>query len=126
MEEGFTILAGYVALAVEAATVVIVAVGALEALYHLTVHMIADREQFWTRRAIWLRFAAWILLALEFALAADIIRTAIAPSWNDIGKLGAIAGIRTVLNFFMARDLETARTQSERRLPPSPGASEGV
>ena len=36
----------------------------------------------------------WLLLALEFELAADIIRSAIAPTWQDIGQLGAIAVIR--------------------------------
>jgi uncharacterized membrane protein len=59
------------------------------------------------RREIWLRFAIWILLALEFALAADIIRTAIAPTWDEIGKLAAIAVIRTGLNWFLAKDIET-------------------
>jgi hypothetical protein len=42
-------------------------------------------------RAIWLQFATWILLALEFALAADLVRTAVAPTWDDISKLAVIA-----------------------------------
>jgi uncharacterized membrane protein len=58
------------------------------------------------RRQIWVGFAGWILLALEFALAADIADTAISPTWNAIGQLAAIATIRTVLNFYLARDLE--------------------
>ena len=56
-------------------------------------------------REIWLRFATWILLALEFALAADLVRTAVAPSWNDIGQLAVIATIRTMLNYFLAKDI---------------------
>ena len=52
--------------------------------------------------------ARWLLLGLEFMLAADIVRTVISPSWNDIGKLAAIAVIRTFLNFFLERDLEAA------------------
>jgi uncharacterized membrane protein len=56
-------------------------------------------------REIWLRYAAWILLALEFALAADLIRTVVAPSWKDIGQLASIAAIRTALAFFLARDI---------------------
>lgn len=55
---------------------------------------------------IWLRFGIWLLLGLEFELAADIVRTAIAPSWTDIGQLGAIAVIRTFLNYFLERDVE--------------------
>jgi uncharacterized membrane protein len=47
-------------------------------------------------RQIWIRFATWILLALEFALAADLVRTAVAPTWDDIAKLAVIATIRTM------------------------------
>src|SRR5262245_11460205 len=56
-------------------------------------------------RQIWLRFATWILLGLEFALAADILRTAVAPTWDDISKLAVIATIRTMLNYFLAKDI---------------------
>jgi hypothetical protein len=52
-----------------------------------------------------LRFATWILLALEFALAADIVRTPVAPTWDDISKLAVIATIRTMLNYFLAKDI---------------------
>jgi hypothetical protein len=71
-------------------------------------------EDSWDRRAVWLRFAGWILLSLEFALGADIIRTAIAPTWDDVGKLGAIAAIRTFLGFFLGRDLETVEEAEPR------------
>ena len=50
-------------------------------------------------------------LALEFLLAADILNTAIAPSWDRIGKLAAIAAIRTLLNYFLGQELR----QEERR-----------
>jgi len=56
-------------------------------------------------RQIWLKFATWILLALEFALAADIVRTAVAPTWEDITKLAVIAIVRTMLNYFLAKDI---------------------
>jgi|1185.fasta_scaffold702246_1 uncharacterized membrane protein len=45
-------------------------------------------------------------LGLEFALGADILATAVSPSWEDIGQLAAIAGIRTALNYFLERELE--------------------
>ena len=44
---------------------------------------------------MWLGFAGWLLLGLEFALAADIVRTAIAPSWDGLGHLAVIAAVRT-------------------------------
>ncbi|MGK7907852.1 MAG: DUF1622 domain-containing protein [Synechococcus sp.] len=54
-----------------------------------------------------LRFGSWLALALEFQLGADIIATTIAPSFEAIGKLGAIALIRTCLNYFLNKELET-------------------
>jgi uncharacterized membrane protein len=89
----------------EMAVVLIVAWGAAEALFKTVRHMLLSREDLGARRGIWLGFAAWILLALEFALAADILQTAIAPSWEDIAMLGAIAAIRTALNWFLAKDI---------------------
>ena len=53
-----------------------------------------------------LTLARYLALALEFQLGADILSTAIAPSWEAIGKLGAIAVIRTVLNYFLQREME--------------------
>ena len=71
-------------------------------------------------REIWLKFATWILLALEFALAADIVRTAVAPTWDDITKLAVIAAIRTMLNYFLAKDIaEFDQARESRQNPPS-------
>lgn len=47
-----------------------------------------------------------LTLALEFLVAADILRTAVAPSWDAIGRLAAIVAVRTVLNFFLQREME--------------------
>ena len=63
------------------------------------------------RKAIWRRFGVWLLLGLEFGLAADIIGSVIAPSWQDIGELGAIAVIRTFLNYFLEKDLQEAEPE---------------
>ena len=55
-----------------------------------------------------LRFGRWLSLALEFQLAADILKTAVAPTWDEIGQLAAIAVLRTALNFFLQREVEKA------------------
>jgi uncharacterized membrane protein len=55
----------------------------------------------------------WLLLGLEFELAADIIGSVISPTWKDIGELGAIAVIRTFLNYFLEKDLEQADRAGE-------------
>lgn len=99
--------ASSVALVAELICVICIAIGAATAIVKLVTsaatRTIDTRK---VRREVWMSFAVWIILALEFALGADIVRTAIAPTWNDIGQLAAIAVIRTGLNYFLERDLE--------------------
>jgi len=99
--------ANYVALAAELCSVLCIAVGMVETLVQaaraLAVRSVSSKQ---ARRELWAQFARWIVLALEFALAADIVRTAIAPTWDDIGRLGAIALIRTALNYFLEKDMQ--------------------
>lgn len=105
MEDSLKLVASYSALMLELTTVIVVVYGAIEAAVRVLAHLFTQDPSSWSRREVWLRFAAWILLALEFALGADIIRTAVAPTWDDIGKLAAIATIRTGLSFFLERDI---------------------
>lgn len=118
MEALLKTLADHVALAAELACVVAIAIGAAETLVR-TAMVLGRRRAIdkAARREVWRGFAAWIVLGLEFALAADIVRTAIAPTWDDIGQLAAIAIIRTALNYFLERDLE-AFAGPERSGPP--------
>jgi uncharacterized membrane protein len=53
-----------------------------------------------------LSFARYLTLALELQLAADILSTSVAPTWDRIGKLAAIAVIRTALNHFLSKELK--------------------
>lgn len=64
-----------------------------------------------TNQHIRIQFGSSLTLALELLLAADILATAIAPTWDDIGKLAAIAVLRTGLNFFLERELKTSGLQ---------------
>jgi uncharacterized membrane protein len=107
--------ADVVARGCEVACVLFVGFGAAEALAR-TVWGWRNWADLKLKKEIWRRFAASILLALEFALGADIARTAIAPTWAEIGQLAAIAAIRTFLNFFLERDLESPviATEPER------------
>ncbi|TPE58836.1 DUF1622 domain-containing protein [Sandaracinobacter neustonicus] len=94
--------------------VLLLAYAALEAVAN-TLGAIGKAPDLDRRRETWFRFALWIVLALEFALAADIIRSAIAPSWNSIGQLAAIATIRTLLNWFLVKDIESYNEKREAR-----------
>lgn len=57
----------------------------------------------------------WLALALEFELAADILRTAVAPTWAEIGQLAAIIVLRTALNFFLEREIERAEERQAQK-----------
>jgi uncharacterized membrane protein len=114
MEAIFKEIAVAIALACEVLAALVIAIGAADALIRLALGF-QHLEDMRLKKRIWLGFAAWIVLALEFALAADIVRTAIAPTWDDIGKLASIAAIRTVLNWFLGRDLDEFMDMNQPR-----------
>ena len=105
MEELLRQSARLVAELIEAVAVLLIAYGAGEAFVNSFRHFFRHTHDAGWRKALFVRFGVWLLLGLQFALAADIVRSAIAPSWNDIGQLAAIAAIRTFLNYFLERDL---------------------
>jgi len=108
MEESFAQVARTAGFLVEMAAVTIVAYGAAEAFVKVLWIVATPRTSHGARKALWRRFGMWLLLGLECELAADIIGSVISPSWQDIGELGAIAVIRTFLNYFIEKDLEHA------------------
>ncbi|HEY7799900.1 MAG TPA: DUF1622 domain-containing protein [Hyphomonadaceae bacterium] len=111
MESVFQIIAEHVALGAELIAALLIAIGGIDALVRVA-RLLAERNaHVRTIKDIWLRLAGWILLALEFTLAADIVRTSISPTWEDLGKLAAIAAIRTVLSIFLERDLSTFESE---------------
>jgi uncharacterized membrane protein len=64
-----------------------------------------------------LTLARFLALALEFQLAADVLGTAVSPSWTEVGRLAAIAVIRTALNYFLSREIkEEVRSTGGRGL----------
>jgi len=115
MEELFRGLAANVALGIEVAAVLVVTFGSVEALTGTLRTLRPGATSHGRKKEVWRRFGTWLLLGLEFELAADIVRSVIAPTWMDIGQLGAIAIIRTFLNYFLEKDLEHA--EETRSLP---------
>ena len=91
-------------LALEGAAAVSIAVGFANAVVRLLADHVNHRIAA-TFREIRLTFSRYLSLALEFQLAADILSTAIAPSFDELGKLAITAVIRTGLNYFLAREM---------------------
>jgi uncharacterized membrane protein len=113
VEEFLAPVARTAASLVEGMAVLVVTYGACEALVLLLRLAAAPSVSHGARKEIWRRFGTWLLLGLEFALAADIIATVVSPTWDDIGELGAIAVIRTFLNYFLERDLEGSEPEGK-------------
>ena len=97
-------------LGAEATSAVLVGVGMVIALYQLVRLGEAPTRQGYLR--VRLTMARFLVLALEFQLAADIMGTAVAPTWPQLGRLSLIAVIRTFLAYFLERELK----ESEREM----------
>src|SRR3989442_6313913 len=109
----------FLAMGVEAAAAVVIGLASLEAIVRALPLFLQRNVQQQAKVDIRLGLGRWLALGLEFALAADILRTAVAPSWREIGQLAAIAVLRTALNFFLEREIERVEG---RAAPPKANA----
>lgn len=85
---------------------VIIAFGATEAFIAGCRAMFGAAHSGLALRNGYMRFARWLVAGMTFQLAADVIETTITPGWEDIGRMAAIAAIRTFLSFFLERDMK--------------------
>lgn len=105
----------------EGVAALIIAIAVVEGVFR-TLRLVlqsfspSDGSSHEAKEDVRLRLGRWLALALEFLLAADILRTAVAPSWSEIGQLAAIATIRTALNFFL--QLEIDKAEQRKAGPP--------
>lgn len=106
----------------EGVAALIIAIAVIEGVFRTmllllqSVSLVGAASSHEAKEDVRLRLGRWLALALEFLLAADILRTAVAPSWSEIGQLAAIAAIRTALNFFL--QLEIDRAEQRKAMPP--------
>ncbi len=113
-EEGLAAIAAVVKLILEFIAVLCVAVGLVAAIRSAISDLRrGDRGRTFVR--LRLAFGTWLALALEFQLAADILSTTIAPSLEELGRLAAIAMIRTFLNYFLRKELEAEENKQQMR-----------
>jgi uncharacterized membrane protein len=104
LESGLAVIARLLKCGLEAISVLCILLGLVA-----TVRLLIPRRGQTLKvdlRTIRLNFGAWLASALEFQLGADILSTIISPSFEALGQLGAIALIRTFLNYFLNRELE--------------------
>lgn len=111
----------WLASGVEAAAALVIGLAAIEAtLGSLLLFLPGHRRRVRSRvgastedskEAVRLRLGRWLAVALEFETAADILRTAVAPTWNEIGQLAAIVVLRTTLNYFLEQEISKAESR---------------
>lgn len=109
----------YLAMGVEGAASLVIVLAAFQAVIRALSTFLGltngrGRE---VRDHIRFDLGRWLALGLEFALAADILRTAVAPTWNEIGQLAAIAALRTLLNIFLQKEIDSSARRAETVLP---------
>jgi uncharacterized membrane protein len=112
MKEIAEIATGYLSSIIELLAAMIIAIALIKFLHRYIKHVFNPRDGI-TNQTIRIHFGSTLTVALELLLAADILATAIAPTWDDIGKLAAIAVLRTALNYFLERELKN--NESEMR-----------
>ena len=89
---------------VEACSVLVIVYGVVRAVNASILGLVRDPSKLPTTR-IRLDLGQSLSLALEFLLAADILETMISPTLEQVGILGAVAVIRTFLNYFLGREI---------------------
>lgn len=108
---------------VEAAGAAVISLGAVIAIVQfLRALPSRDANAF---VAVRLSLGRFLALGLEFQLASDVLRTAVAPSFDELGKLAAVATIRTALNFFLAREIRDEQSVIHERDANTAGQTNG-
>jgi uncharacterized membrane protein len=121
MEEALRSATLFIAGLAEGAAALIIAIATLEALVRSLILFVPARwrgsltHHLEEKEEVRLRLGRWLAVGLEFLLAADILKTAVAPSWDDIGKLAAIATLRTLLNYFLEKEIDKAEGNKRQR-----------
>ena len=117
MEEWLRLATKDTVIIIDAMALVVVAFGTAEAFFNGLLAVFPTPAAKRRRHEAWLHYGRWLVAGLTFQLAADIIGTSIAPSWQEVGQLGAIAVIRTFLSYFLERDLAELRDPADAQAP---------
>jgi uncharacterized membrane protein len=95
--------------AVEILAAIIIGMAVIKTMHHYLL-LIKPSKTTITKEEIRVSFGSSVAVSLELLLGADVLATAVAPSWDDIGKLAAIAVLRTALNYFLGKELKEIKS----------------
>ncbi|MGA8392160.1 MAG: DUF1622 domain-containing protein [Burkholderiaceae bacterium] len=124
MKETLMVIAMNMVVIIHVLALVVVAFGTVQAFIRCIPAMLKPSAMGHHFHAAYIQYARWLVGGLTFQLAADIVESAFSPSWDEIGRLAAIAVIRTFVNFFLERDLAEVekREAASSRLKVTDGA----
>ena len=105
LEEWLKVIVGYLAAGAEIAAAVVIGGAIVRGLLSYVRQLFARRQQVDATEVIRLQLGRVLALGLEFTVASDILRTAVAPTRQDILNLGAIVLLRTLLNYYLEREI---------------------
>lgn len=108
MKELLAVIAENTIMIIHAMALVIIIIGTIQAFFLSFRAILKPSTTGDSFHYIYLQYARYLVGGLTFQLAADIIESSLASNWewDELGRLAAIAVIRTFLNFFLERDLE--------------------
>lgn len=105
LEKGVNVVVGYLAIGAKIAAAVAIGGAILRGGLSFVRQLFSRRQHFDSTELIRLQLGRALALGLEFTVASDILRTAVAPTRQDILNLGAIVLLRTLINYFLERDI---------------------
>ena len=99
------VLNGVIVFICQFLAMVVLSIGILKALKIYLTDVLSPGRSADSVKASRLELGHSFSLALGFLIGASILKTTLAPTWTDIGQLAAIIAIRTILNYFLLRDI---------------------
>lgn len=109
LESWLKLIVGYLAAGAEMAAAVVIGLGIIRGLWDYLQQLLSrsrKHKHMDATEGIRLKLGRVLALGLEFTVASDILRTAVAPTRQDILNLGAIVLLRTLLNYFLEREIK--------------------
>jgi uncharacterized membrane protein len=111
-------IVGYLAVIAELAAAIVIGSAVIRGIaLYLRRFLIPSRQTSASIEAIRLQLGEVLILGLEFTVASDILRTAVAPTRQDILNLGAIVMLRTLLNYFLEQEIKQGEQHQSMNNP---------
>jgi uncharacterized membrane protein len=117
LEEWLKVIIGYLAAGAEIAAAIAIGGAIVRGISSYIRQFCSRQQHFNSIQAIRLQLGQVLALGLEFTVASDILRTAVAPTRQDILNLGAIVLLRTLLNYFLEREIHQGEQSRVREQP---------